>query len=158
MGETSLRKRSIIIFFSLLAVLVSFQNCSSPTASDESSQQELASIPENYLWLEEPVPQGLNKINYFTTTKPLDMVGFDGYRYIYSQYFVNRCTKCHLSPTGFLPHFGTTPLTYSYEIAKKEFYKPDVLVRVTNNPHCPECTLNTKGEVYQAIRYWLDHR
>ena len=154
----TVKKWSVILTIASAVLLGFFPNCSPPSVSEESSQQDLASIPANYLWLEEDVPAGLNAINYFTTSKPIDMSGYDGYRFIYSQYFVNRCTKCHLSPTGFLPHFGTTPLSYSYDIAKTEFYKPDMLVRITNNPHCPECTLNKKGEVYQAIRYWLDHR
>ncbi len=56
------------------------------------------------------------------------------------------------------PDEPSKQVSYSYDIAKSAFYTSDVLVRITNNPHCPECTLDKKGEVYQAIRYWLDHR
>lgn len=135
-----------------------FQNCSKSTSDGSSKHVDAPSTPENYLWLEEAVPSGLSSINYFVTSKPNDMAGLDGYRFIYSEYLVKKCTTCHRPPSGQLPHFGSTPVSYSYDIAKRSFYTPDLLVRITNNPHCPDCTLDRRGEVYQAIRYWLDHR
>jgi hypothetical protein len=149
----------IVLGLVLATLLVGFfQNCSQAGPDEPSQQADLPSTPENYLWLEDAVPSGLRSIDYFVTSKPNDMAGFEGYRFIYSEYLVKKCTVCHRPPSGQLPHFGTTPVSYSYDIAKSSFGTSDMLVRVTNNPHCPECTLDRRGEVYQAIRYWLEHR
>lgn len=152
-------KIKIVTGLIFAAVLIGFfQNCSNSAPEESSTQADPPSTPENFQWLDEAVPSGLHSINYFTTSKPGDMAGFEGYRFIYSAYLVKKCTTCHRPPNGQLPHFGASPVSYSYDVAKSTFYTPDVLVRVTNNPHCPECTLDPRGEVYQAIRYWLDHR
>lgn len=135
-----------------------FQNCAVPMGDEQMSKQDPPSTPENYLWISESVPSGLKAVNYFSTSKPTDMSGFEGYSYIHSEYLSKKCTVCHKPPSGQIPHFGNSFLTYSYDVAKRDFRNGDMQFRITANPHCPDCNLDPRGEVYQAVMYWLDHR
>lgn len=158
MGIFFRKRKQGIVFFAMLILIALFQNCSVPSNDQPSTQQDPPSTPENFLWLIESVPTGLKPVNYFVTSKPMDMSGFEGYSYIHAEYLSKKCTVCHRPPSGQLPHFGTSSLTYSYDLAKRDFRTGDMAVRITANPHCPECNLDKRGEVYQAVMYWLEHR
>lgn len=158
MGNYFYLRRYGLGFFAGLVLIAFFQNCAGPSAGQQSSVQDLPSTPENYFWIGESVPSGLRSVNYFVSSKPKDMSGFEGYGYLYSEYLSKKCAVCHKPPGGQLPHFGTTSLSYSYDLAKRDFRTGDIAVRITANPHCPECNLDQRGEVYQAVMYWLEHR
>ncbi len=144
-----------LMFFQLIA----FQNCSFKSSiPDKGSAADPPSTPENFLWLESEVPPGLPTVDYFSASKPKDMSGRDGYRFLHQQYIDQKCSMCHRPPLGNMPHFGLADPDVAYDIAKAYFVTWDIQYRVTRNPHCPQCNLDQRGEVYQAIRYWLDHR
>jgi len=149
-------KLGLVLASGVLVLL--FQNCSIEKGSQNQALVDPPSTPENFIWLETAVPEGLGSVNYFKASKPTDMSGLDGYRFLFQEYIQPKCVMCHRPPSGQFPHFGVTSATDSYYVAKPSFITYDIQYRVTRNPHCTTCNLDERGEVYQAIRYWLEHR
>lgn len=82
-----------------------------------------------------------------------------GFQFLLKEYLGPRCGGCHYSAVYFgAPYFDVANPSKSYDLSKAGLTKSDMIMRITNNPFCRTCTLDTNGEVYQAIMYWLDHR
>lgn len=87
------------------------------------------------------------------------MEGDKGFQFLLKEYLAPHCGSCHDSAVYFgAPYFDKTNPSKSYALSKAGLTKSDMIMRVTNNPFCPTCKLDPKGEVYKAIMYWLDHR
>lgn len=148
----------LLLVFCFGITIFFFQNCSFSGTTKSNSIVDPPSTPENFLWLETTVPSGLNSVNYFKSSKPVDMSGESGYEFLYYEYIQPKCIACHRPPAGQLPHFGILPARDSYQVAKSKFIDYDIHFRITRNPHCSACNLDERGEVFQAFRYWLSHR
>lgn len=147
-------KHGIRLALIAILLLITFQNCG-PSEGPES--QSVSSGSTATAW---PSPSGLPMVNYFSASPPTDMSGEIGYTFLLNQYFYRQCGGCHDANGFFAPKFAdiTKPQS-SYNVAKAWFDRQDMIGRITTNPFCkPSCTLDPRGQMYQAIMYWLDHR
>lgn len=138
-----------------LLLTVGFQNCAGPVST---SQENQSSAAQTYNWLSSTPPSNLPEVNYFKTDPPANMTGRQGYSYLYNEYFKPKCIRCHIPVSGVSPQFGSSNISTSYNVAVTLFQTREISNRITHNGACPECDLDTRGEVYQAVMYWLDHR
>jgi hypothetical protein len=138
-------------FISLLLIVLSMTllHCSKESPSSSQGTATSSSLSS----------QTLGSVNYFKSPPPTSLAGEDGYTFLMKEYFGPQCSACH-DGTVVFPSFADKRNSHeSYLAAKYYFQNEDMVMRVTDNPYCrPHCTLNPQGEVYKAIRFWLDHR
>lgn len=139
--------RFIYTTFTLVFLSLPFNNCAQNTESSSlpSSDHTTATRPTN-------------DINTFKTNPPL-MTGNEGFQFLLDQYFAPHCGSCHNEKLYFgAAFFELNNRQKSYDLSIFALKKQDMIMRVTDNPFCPSCTLDPNKEVYKAIMYWLDHR
>ncbi len=134
----------VIVFLNLLILSVSFTNCAKgpvQSTTDEGSQKV----------------EGLTAVNYFREAVPAKFCGEEGYGYLLRSYIGPQCGSCHSMGGSMFPPFGDSDLSKAYSYGRT-LSKAKLLETVQNNRFCgPDCNLDTRGEVYQALAQWLDH-
>jgi len=146
MPKSKLIRFVYAVFMSVLLSLP-FNNCAQNTESSTlpNTDQATSSRPTD-------------DINTFKTNPP-PMQGNEGFQFLLDQYFAPHCGSCHNEKLYFgAAFFELNNRQKSYDLSVFALKKQDMIMRVTNNPFCPSCTLDPNKEVYKAIMQWLDHR
>ena len=138
-------KKMVLVSVLILAIApLFFVNCAGPASENQTSQSSSLRYD--------------NDINTFTRNPP-PLEGFSGFQFLLDEYLGPHCGSCHDNKVSFGGQFfDVTNRQKSYDQSSYALKKTDMIMRITNNPFCPSCSLNPNGEVYRAIMYWLDHR
>jgi hypothetical protein len=127
----------------LSIVTVNYSNC----AKSNAQKAEQPSV-EKML--------GLPAINYFREPVPDRFCGIEGYGFLLRSYLGPECGTCH-TMVGMYPPFADGDLGKAYSYGRA-LGKDNFLEKVLDNRFCgPDCNLDKRGEIYQALAEWLDH-
>lgn len=135
----------VLVGILYLGITISFNNCTRGSGTAPSSEST-----------HQPV-EGLDAVNYFRESVPSTFCGQDGYGYLLRSYLGPECGSCHSMNGGTFPPFGDNDLSKAYSYGRT-MGKAKFLELSTNNRFCgPDCNLDTRGEIYQALNQWFDH-
>lgn len=132
--------------FLTLAISVGFTNCAPGGGADLPSEKKGVVRVE-----------GLPFINYFREPIPDRFCGQEGYGYLLRSYIGPECGSCHSMTGGMFPPFGDKDLAKAYSYGKS-LGKEKFLELSLDNRFCgPDCDLDIRGEIYQALNEWFDN-
>lgn len=144
--------RTFLASLILLPLALSFNNC--------AGQQDTGAIAQVQSQSQFEAFPGLAEVNYFKSPLPSTMSGQVGYAYLLKEYFGPQCASCHGKNGVWQPNFAdVNNVTASYFAARNNIPTPNMIRRITSTANCaPYCHLDERGQVFQAIQYWLEHR
>ena len=138
-----MKRISVALSLLLLCLVVLFQNC---------GESKVTRLPGNSVL-------GLAPHNYFTEAKPASMCGEQGYNFLMDQYLIRHCGSCHEDPPLAEPPFAASANRAFAYFASSLITRERWIASSTNNQFCgDDCSLDTRGEVYQGLVEWLDCR